>query len=99
MGLFDWLGNQIRVKRAGQIAKDKTERKQLANAYQTEDTQKRIKKLDQRIAENEERNKIASENNLKPKSTTKNYSVNNETTVNNGINTTFDLSKKQKSKK
>lgn len=99
MGLLNWFKNEVRVNRAEQIKKDKRELKQLESHYhQTEDVQKRIRKLDGRIARNEERQKIASENNLKPNSTTKNVSLSNNQTFNNGINTKIDLSQKTKKK-
>lgn len=96
MGLLNWFKNEVRVQRASQIAKDKTEREQLSNGYQTQETKDRIKKLDSRIARNEERQKIASENNTKSNQTTKNVSYSNSTTVNNGINNHVDLRKSKK---
>lgn len=96
MGILNWLKSEIRVQRAGQIKRDETKREQLANGYQNQETKKQIQKLDARIAMNKERQKIASENNTKPKQTTKNVSYSNSTTVNNGINNHVDFRKPKK---
>lgn len=99
MGILDWIKGEIRVQRAGQIKRDETKRNQLAKGYQNSETEKQIQKLDARIAKNKERQKIAAENNTKANNTTKNVSYSKTTTVNNGINTNIDISKKNKSKK
>ena len=96
MGLLSFFKNQIRVQRAGKIAKDTTEREQLTNGFQTSYTEKRIKKLSSRIAKNKERQKIASENNQKSKSTTKNFTYHNSNTMNNGFNTNLNFNKFKK---
>lgn len=96
MGVLNWIKNEVRVQRAGQIKRDETKRDQLAKGYQNPETEKQIQKLDARIAKNKERQKIASENNTKLNQTTKNVSLSNSTTVNNGINNHVDLSKSKK---
>ena len=101
MGLLTFFKNQIRIRRNGQIKADTHEVSQLSKGYQSDYTEKRIRKLNKRIGQNEERNKIASENNLKSKSksTTNNVTYNTSNTMNNGINTHVDFRKTKKSKK
>lgn len=97
MSLHSFLKEQIRISRAGKIAKLKSELLFLERQPIGLEQQKQINKIKCQIAKLEEQQKIDSEKNSRSNSTSI-YST-NEKIINNGINTTIDLSKKQKSKK
>lgn len=84
--MFDFFKKVARVNRAGKIAKDKA----IINGDEDH-----IIKAKVRIARNEEKQKIASEDNLKTSSKTTSKTYNTTKTINNGVNTTIDISKKK----
>lgn len=83
---MSWISDQMRVRRAGRIARNKTELEQLKQERQTEEVKERIKQLSFAIAKDEERNKIASEKNIKPVDKTKHINKQTHNNVTMPIN-------------
>ncbi len=88
MGLMEWFSENLRVRRAGRIAKNKVELSRLESSKISSLDEKRILKLTSSIAQDEERQKIASEKATKTQNIDKSKRIvkQTNTSVENNLN-------------